>query len=561
MAPANGNPSFTVFWAASYALGLIVIVLYGLNEFANRTSDEKMEGFLSKIPLPELTRPKNYATAYLVYLFGLIVFFTILSIIGRTLLPAVNDKWKNLPPEIFPALSALLLTGLLPNVPGLRLPENWWRAFMHKHSGIPQAVEDIRDEIRSRRFKLEEVSSKDAECIFPSDELTLSKALEAKELNVNSIAWLTIAAIFCKIPAWRNDPQIRRIVGGKIFDDRDEEFDLLELRYKELKHKMYSGRAQNFIEKFNESTEHNLADIDALNHDLFTLLACVVISRPSEISLQDALSAMNFETIPESATRKKNQDESDALLTGLGVGLLASFCFLATVLTVSALRAGAGPEGQLDIGGKYEKELAGWLLGDLSRYLPIAVLALALRHAAIPDQKSKPDSFSELSPRVYARILLTCLLGSVFVCLLARALNTYCIWQWCFTQSACPDPKHVMGTSDFFWSFLQQFWLTPFIVTLFSFSGIVVLNQIRKGNNYYALVIIAMTIMILTIFNLFVSIDVYKSTEISDMIIFIASSTIFYIVVLGAMFIRLADSTVVMSLIRAYPHRNSIATS
>jgi uncharacterized protein (DUF2384 family) len=138
---------------ACLALGLVVLALHSHAKFAETTIRPASGDYIAQFLPRYLATREEYARALIGYLASMGLILVVMSIIGRPLLEVLTDKElaaKYAP--VAPLGFALLLIGVLPNIPWLQNLEWLLRSFWHERAYIPQAARAAADTLRACAF-------------------------------------------------------------------------------------------------------------------------------------------------------------------------------------------------------------------------------------------------------------------------------------------------------------------------------------------------------------------------------------------------------------------------
>jgi hypothetical protein len=447
-----------------------------------------------------------------------------------------------MPPAVLPIVSSLAIVGLLPNLPIFNFPEKWWRSFMHRRAAIPQAVEKVREQLQSRGFDYASLPISIAEDVFPYESAgetaneSLSDALKSDELTPISKDWLRLSAVIRSIPEWRTKVDAPSKINIGFFVKYRRDLRSLQVAFYDLDARVYRGKAANYHDRVNADTKRNSSDISELLEDTYFFLACVLVRRPPSVTLDAAFALMDFLPSVDHPHERYIEDESDALIVGLGAGLLLSFCLFS--LSLGAIDGAENAVDQIAISGwLYSRNLLSWLVTDILRYVPIVFLAVILRKRIL--KQGRRDQ--RLRPHDYASIFMWCFVASVACCLIARGINVYLIWQNCASTEGCSDPRKIMTIAKFFETFVFLWWMSPIVLSTFAVAVIMIMEAIRLGKPSAAFMSGVLFILILVFLNFVLALHVYSRREIFDRYLFLGSSTVFYAAVLLFLAIRTAD--------------------
>jgi hypothetical protein len=529
----------SIWVVVAYVFSAFCVFMFGVNEFCkpiscdNYKNDNYKNVIAQALPF-ELTSERSFLVAWIVYVFGLLLIFASLSALLKPLLPILVPEWKEkIIDEAVPILAAFCLIGFLPNIPGLRSLEQWWREFMHRRASIPRAINDVVDEINSREFAYSRLPKMVLDKIIPfadSDQplVSLKEAVCNDRLSISARNWILASAIMNSIVITKSDGRAVKRISLEFIRRHAEHLNSLFFEYKQLEEEITNRRSSLSIDDLNSCADENFAKIGELLDKAKIFVACLVVSRPPHVRLEEALDCLFFDDTRRSADFSKNHDEQDALVLAFGVGLLFSFLLFAILPFFSPLLPSSLSKGWPSTEA-YGQILLSWLTDQL-RYLPIPFLLLSYRHSRIVRNDwfdGKRQGVRELE---YAKIFFPALLGSIAIAFLAPMLEIYVIWQ-----KDMPAP-------EFFRGFQTYYWISPIVISVFSITLIMLLDLIRYHPNKDPISFSIKSLSFLGGLTTIAGILVYGSREMGALVTYAFSTIVFFAVVLTVARVRVVDA-------------------
>jgi hypothetical protein len=142
----------TLGFLASLILSILVVVVFGLRKFNDRLDGAPDSSDLLTQILPSyLTSSGRYYRSLFLYVFLLVPVVVLIAIGGPRFLQVGGDETV-VPSDSVPLLTALIIVGLVPNVPWVRDIEKAIRQFCHDRAFIPGAVRTLADRLNAATF-------------------------------------------------------------------------------------------------------------------------------------------------------------------------------------------------------------------------------------------------------------------------------------------------------------------------------------------------------------------------------------------------------------------------
>jgi hypothetical protein len=147
----EGIPGIFSETFAATMIGLVVVIVFGIQKFNEptfATSEEQPETLL---PPRFLALPRQYVNALLFYLGSLCLLFVLCSLAGSK---GFGDFLAVTPikPEAFPLAMALVIVGFIPNVKWIQQIELFFRRTAHRRAFIPDGARSMQARLRGAKF-------------------------------------------------------------------------------------------------------------------------------------------------------------------------------------------------------------------------------------------------------------------------------------------------------------------------------------------------------------------------------------------------------------------------
>jgi len=474
-------------YAAAYLFAGFTVLMFGINEFSKpalSVSGDAKSVIAQAMP-NELTSEKDFLQAWVIYIFGLIAIFVLLSLSmqrGVTAFASGLPK-GDIPPEAWPILSAFCLVGFMPNMPMLKQLEQWWRDLMHRSASIPSAVNVIVDELSFRAFAYDFLPPQTLNHIVAFDGSAarleaLKKALGDRSLSNAAENWVLASGIINTLLLIRPGSAATRQLGTRFIGRHTEHFNAMLFDYRDLKEKITAGKPSIPIGKFNDQCDIYQERVADLLYKLKVFVACIIVARPAATSREQAISLLSFTSPNEVVARNKNKDEQDTLILSFGMGPLVAFACAASFPALGPLLGTSQLAGWPTM-ENYSQNLFAWFITDALRYPIIVFIALLYRHHLILQGRWFFEGRARARELDYAKLFLFVLALSVIVDLCARFLNFYVI-----TRGPNADRTILECVRGYF----NFYWLSSVISAVFAMTIVISFDELyRKKIAFFSL--------------------------------------------------------------------------
>jgi hypothetical protein len=311
------------------ALGFVIVALYSMKKFEEATVENGEDDFIAALLPKYLATRREYSRALIWYISSMVGIFCAMSAIGPRLLDAlpIVAPFKQVAPLGF----ALLLVGVLPNVPWLQDIEWHVRRFWHERAYIPAAARATADTLRASNFDFSAYKS-DAALASP-----LMRGIERTDFDAprGSIeyGWARLSCLSYELGRRRDDGETESL-DGEMLNRYARDLDNISSKRQALEADVAQYRQEKARNSFYENNPLRTAIADALRQ-LHILLGCAVRLKASRATdINGAFRSFGFVLGP-STQPPGNQD---LIIVGLSV-MTASLL----MLVFAALAAGSLP--------------------------------------------------------------------------------------------------------------------------------------------------------------------------------------------------------------------------
>jgi hypothetical protein len=141
------------------ALGIVIVVLHSMQKFEESTLKKGEDDFTPPLMPKYLATREAYARSLVSYIGSMVGVLCAMSYLAPSLFKLPELAALKQYEELAPLGFALLLVGVLPNVPWLQDIEWHLRRFWHERAYIPKAAGDIADRLRDSAFEFSKYNS------------------------------------------------------------------------------------------------------------------------------------------------------------------------------------------------------------------------------------------------------------------------------------------------------------------------------------------------------------------------------------------------------------------
>ena len=271
-----GSPNHLYFFLC-LGLALFVVFIFGMKKFGEATVERSEDDFITQLLPQYLATPDEYFRALMFYLATLSVLVAVISLLG----PRVVGLGTAPVPDIaasLPLFVALVLVGVLPNVPWLQQLELLLRRFAHERAFIPTASRAVADTLAAAEFNF---ALFDAERILRSPKMRgVESADFTKPRDSIEYSWARLSCLLWELQRRQDSSQIEPILDGELLQRYASDLDSIALRRKSLEEDIAQYRREKLADAFYTNDQLHRTIRKTLRQ-LYVLLGCAVRLRLS----------------------------------------------------------------------------------------------------------------------------------------------------------------------------------------------------------------------------------------------------------------------------------------
>lgn len=263
-------------------LGVVIVALHSMKKFEESTVDKSEDNFISQLLPRYLATREEYSRALMRYMGSMIGILCALSVLGPRLLEVLSPTLSAYAP-VAPLGFALILVGVLPNVPWLQDIEWRVRRFWHERAFIPAGARATADMLRASDF---DFSSYKQKAVLASPDM---RGIELTDFEAPrgsvEYGWARLSCLSHEL-AWRRDAAETESLDGEMLDRYANDLDNIASKRQALESDVAQYRQDKAHNPFYEN-DHLRNAIKGALRQLYILLGCAVrlrLSRSADIS-------------------------------------------------------------------------------------------------------------------------------------------------------------------------------------------------------------------------------------------------------------------------------------
>jgi hypothetical protein len=299
----------------SWGFGLIVVVLYGWNKFYEEIPSLKSankDRVISQIYMKDLTVHRAFTESLIIYLAILLFMFVAITLFGRGLGIERVDKVTLI---AWPTTSALLMVGLLPNLPWFSQVELWLRGMMHNRAMIIRSVEDTKSELAAASQNLQALSAEGRKELFRFAELEAQ--FESGDLPSELENWVKTSFIVRSVRKVLRDANRSPKIGRSFFEKYKIIWDRILDEHDSISMQLGVSSITDY-RSLEQAAEKLKPLIDKNYDDVYSFISCAVVNRAKRVQMSTVLDALRLnlsqEQIADIRNASRLQFQADAIL-------------------------------------------------------------------------------------------------------------------------------------------------------------------------------------------------------------------------------------------------------
>lgn len=299
----------SIYFFLCLSAAIALVVLFCKRKFEESSVKRDDEDYISQLLPRHLATREEYSKGFLIYVGSMAFTVLMLSLVGPKPLSVFG---VNIPPEVgnaaMPLAVALMLVGILPNVPVLQEIEKWLRRYAHEQAFIPAAARATAERLSAADF---DFSSYDKADVLKSPEMHEVEPTDFQRSRRSvEHSWARLSCLVYELKSRRNAGLVESL-NKELLRHYAADLDSIENQKKSLETEVARYRKDA---TYVNDTLHRT--IRSTLYKLYILLGCAVRleTKPSG-DMNPALRNFGF-ILPTTTIPPRNHD---LMLVGLAV--------------------------------------------------------------------------------------------------------------------------------------------------------------------------------------------------------------------------------------------------
>ena len=261
----------SLIYVVSLALSIGLIYLFCRRNFGERISVGN-DDYVSQLLPRQLATPEEYTRGFLIYLATMVGAVLLLSLLGPQNLKLIGIT---LPPDtgkiVIPLALALLVTGLVPNVPVLHDLECWLRQFALERAYIPAAARATAERLSAADF---DFSSYSGDALQSPEMRGVEQTDFARSRRTLEHDWARLSCLIYELK-WRRMSGAVTPLDVGLLQSYERDLDSIEDKRNAIESEVARYRAEKAVNAaYANDVLHR--SIRSSLYKLYILLACAV---------------------------------------------------------------------------------------------------------------------------------------------------------------------------------------------------------------------------------------------------------------------------------------------
>lgn len=389
-------------------MAVFVVIVFSISKFGESTIQKNDNDLITQLLPRFLATPEEYSRALILYVTTMAGIVVVLSLLGPRVIALGSTNVPDTP-NALPLFIALVIVGVLPNVPWLQELERQLRRFAHERAYIPRAARATADQLASAEFDFQN---------YKSNHVLNSPAMRGVELADFSAArdsieysWARLSCILHQLRRMQDAGLVENL-DGEVLDQYAKDFDNLALSRKSMEDDIAEYRRQKATDVYFEDDELHRSIRKALRQ-LYVLLACAVrLKLRGDNDINSGLRPFGFVLL----SAKVGEGNRNLMIVGLAVMTGTIFVAVYAIIGVERMLASSSFWQPSDDFPKALSEPFIWAISSLLGHGTAIFVAEKIRSRRLAKQKwfVKAGPNSKRNPANY--ILVAILSGIAGFC-------------------------------------------------------------------------------------------------------------------------------------------------
>ena len=226
--------------------------------------------------------------------------------------------------NVWPAVSALLIVGLLPNLPWFSQIELWLRGVMHDRAMIVHSVDHVREELVAARPNFDTLSPEARDDLFPVPGL--KERFLSAETTQDVSRWIKSDFIIRSLEKILSDPDLSLRVGRSFFDKYESVWNGIIDEHNSIRDQAFDDAVKTYGD-FEKACARLKLSINNNYEDVYNFVSCAIVNRTKQTNMPLVLETLRFKLTGGQSADKQNTLQlplqADALFFSFWYAILA----------------------------------------------------------------------------------------------------------------------------------------------------------------------------------------------------------------------------------------------
>lgn len=327
--PGGVSYSYDFTFLAAVVLAVLVVILFSISKFEESTIEKNDDELLSQLLPRYMSTPEEYTRALLAYVTAMSLIVVALSFLGPRV---INLGATNMPesPSALPLFIALVLVGVLPNVPWLQQIEWRLRRFAHERAFIPKAARASAERLAAAEF---DYAAYQAPKILRSSSM---RGVEVDDFSASrdsiEYAWARLSCLLYRVKYWQ-DLGLGGPLDVEVLERYAKDIENIALKRRSMEDDIAQYRKAKLDNPYYGDDELH-ASIWKTLRSLYILLGCAVrLKLDDDTEMNPALKAFGFKFGSVSSP----QTHKNVMVVGLAVMWVSIFLIVYAAIGIGSL--------------------------------------------------------------------------------------------------------------------------------------------------------------------------------------------------------------------------------
>jgi hypothetical protein len=309
------------------ALAIVVVFLFSMTKFNQSTIAKDDDDLISQLLPRYLATSEQYSRALMIYLAAMSTVVVVLSLLGPRIAAMGGGTLPEAPREL-PLAIALVMVGVLPNVPFLQVLEQQLRRFAHERAFIPTAARATAERLATAEF---DFTSYQAEEVLGSCAMRgVEPADFAAPRDSVEYSWARLSCVLYLVRKIQNADAVSSL-DSEMLSRYAQDLDNLALKRRTMQGEIEHYRQEKAADRYHTNDDLHRS-IRTTLRKLYVLLGCAVrLKSTTDDAMNSAFRSFGF--LLEMPMAK--HDNGNIIVVGLAMMTASAFAIVYAAATLS----------------------------------------------------------------------------------------------------------------------------------------------------------------------------------------------------------------------------------